>query len=380
MRRDFPHPALSGGSLSVTLRGASLGCGGMKGKDMAIATWEMNRERLLDKLTANPDVRILEHRTKEEWLRARQNYVTASDVATLMGRSSYSGLYRLAHEKMGLLDNTERDETEWQRAGHYLEPAIAQWYADDTGRAICDPGDYTLVTNDKFPGMAATLDRLAYDSRLGLGVLEMKNRGLTTSDDWRSEVPENVRIQIQAQLLITGLKWGSAAALVGGNQFYWADVFSNRAFQASMIMRVSRFWSDLANGILPQPGQHPDDEAVLAELHPNDNGETVVLEAEFRSVYEELLDIKSQMDALERRKSALQAAIKERLGDNTYGVGPGFQFSLKTQSRAEQLTIKPSSEAEKQEIIKALKKIRVKANVTSGTSFRVLRMKEIENG
>ena len=89
-----------------------------------------------------------------EWMRL----MTASKVAAVLGLSPWESRYSLWHRMAGLIDpQPENDE---KIRGHYLEPAVAQWFADQHPETIQQPGG-TWAHPDR-PWQATTPDRLLH--------------------------------------------------------------------------------------------------------------------------------------------------------------------------------------------------------------------------
>src|SRR5258708_39003862 len=65
---------------------------------------------------------------REEWLAARRQGITASEVAAVMGFSSWESPYSLFYRKTG--DLPEQGDNEAMRLGRYLEDYVCQPFAE----------------------------------------------------------------------------------------------------------------------------------------------------------------------------------------------------------------------------------------------------------
>jgi len=262
--------------------------------------------------------------TEPEWLAMRKLLVTASEASAICNRNSYMGLVRLWYLKAGLIE-PDGIQSEVQEAGHRLEPVISAWFMDETGRQVIDPGDFCLFTHPKYPGIGATLDRIQLDGDR-VGILELKNVTEYKAQDWRDgRIPEHAMIQAQMQMLVTGLTWGSIAALIGGNKFLWRDVEANPRFQAAIVRRVAEFWRSIKEGVAPEPTGHATDAETLDEVYGDDGG-IIDVGANLRNVYDELEEIALTKKPLIKREEDLKAIVKARMGDATRAIGIGYEF------------------------------------------------------
>lgn len=124
-----------------------------------------------------------------EWLRLRHSLpcVGASSAGCFYGVHPFRSLGDLAAEKLGP-PPTDDVNTAAQSRGHYLEPAIRNWYSDKIGVPIVEP-DVMYVNG----AIAATLDGEFVGS--DTDVIECK----TTREDWSYGIPAFVRCQAVAQ-------------------------------------------------------------------------------------------------------------------------------------------------------------------------------------
>jgi putative phage-type endonuclease len=188
-------------------------------------------------------------KTRKEWEAEIQKTIGSSAVATIMGANPWDTPLQLYGRMRGELPAKER--TVAMRAGHAAESLIAQLYSEETGRVVHDPGDYTIQTNPDYPWLHCTVDRFS-QRRDGEGVVEGKNVGWRLRNDWLDGTPVYVQMQIQEQLAVTGLAWGSAAALLGGQEFVYEDHERNGAFIGVMLKKTKEFWERVQNGDPPE--------------------------------------------------------------------------------------------------------------------------------
>jgi len=278
---------------------------------------------------------------ESEWLAGRRGYITASEASVICNANSYSGRLKLWYEKAGIeFPYDDGDGGNKRReAGHRLENVIADWFSDDAGFTVVDPGDFALFTNPKYPGIAATLDRIFIDPAYGPGVLELKNPSEYRRDEYSNgQIPLHAQIQAQIQMLVTGLDHGVVAYLIGGWDFGWVPVKANPKFQAAIVRKISEFWKSIKAGTPPQPDGHPTDNEVLDRVHPNADGD-ILVGIELRDVYDEMVGIDEALRPLEKRKEELKAMVKSRMGEAQRAIGEGYVFSRSVSTSKAKLEI-----------------------------------------
>lgn len=281
--------------------------------------------------------------TREEWLAERKTGLGGSDVPVVLGLVPSKTPFQLWAEKCDLLPEEDLAATieavDW---GLRLQGEICKGFADRTGREVVDAHPYEIIRDDEHPFLFASLDAL--QAREGeLGVLEAKNVGTYMAHDWADgNTPLRYQVQVQAQLRCTEFRWGSIAALVGGNKLVYRDLQRDDQFLESAIPHLQEFWWHVQNRVPPPVDASPITARVLATLHPDDDGSTVELPAEAQAWHEALTtakeEIKRQQDIAKLNENKLRAAI----GSSTFGQLPGGEcYSFKTQTR-KSYTVKDS--------------------------------------
>lgn len=92
---------------------------------------------------------VIRPKDRAEWLEYRKDGIGSSEVATILGLNPWETPYQLWRRKKGL--DAPKDETFAMKAGHYLEDAVSQFWADATGREVIksSAGDWLFKNNEK---------------------------------------------------------------------------------------------------------------------------------------------------------------------------------------------------------------------------------------
>lgn len=263
--------------------------------------------------------------TRDEWLDKRHLSIGASEVSAVLGLSPWKSTYALWAEKAGLAP-LDGEETDAQRWGLLLEDAICEEYTVQTGRKIIDHGRYATRYSQTCPVLSCTLDREveAIDNR-GPGVLEVKNVGPYKDAEWHDAPPLIYQVQAQAQLEVTGYRWGSLAVLIGGQKFRWIDVERDDGFIAVMRKKCLEFWNLVTTRTAPPIDGSDSTANVLRRMFPNDCGEAVALPGDALDWDAQVHAANAAIKEAEDKKQEAMNKILEAIGPATFGVLPAGQ-------------------------------------------------------
>jgi putative phage-type endonuclease len=277
----------------------------------------------------SPGSSITDKAKRAAWLKERQSGIGASDAAAVFGLSPYKSPLALYFEKRGEVDvpESEREALYW---GRILQSPIARRYEYETDRKVEEPDPYEIRRHATHPFMIATLDALAMPTPIGkqppngaggMGVVEIKNAGFFKREDWRDEPPLAFQIQAQHQMFVTGAQWASIAALVGGVEFFWADLARHNGFIEVLLNRLGEFWEKVQAGTPPPADASESTRQLLKQLYPKDNGEIITLASKpWANVDDELVRIKAEQKKLQERRDELENQLKLAIGKATAAV------------------------------------------------------------
>jgi putative phage-type endonuclease len=251
-----------------------------------------------------------------EWLQL----MTASKVAAVLGLSPFESRYSLWQRMAGHLPPVP--ESTVMRRGHYLEPAVRAWYADQhPDLAITETGTWRSLDDPRF---AATPDGLAHGDAPAPILLEFK----TASDDsqWgkagTDEIPPAYRVQVMWGLHVLGLRTAHVAVLTAFLEFR-EYVISYDDFEAGLLVdAVTEFLDSITTGTAPDLDGHDETYRAVRALHPDIDDTAVELPADVAVAYAEAV---AAIEAAEAAKTAASAAVIDAMGSArraTYGGAP----------------------------------------------------------
>jgi len=274
------------------------------------------------------------------WLKERRNLLTASDIASIFGANPFKSELALWAEKTGAIERDE-SESEVMAWGKEIQGAIGRRFAQKSGRRVTAAPRYTIYVHPEMEFLGATLDFWEEDTEKGRGVLETK----ATTIRWEEDAPIGYQIQLQCQLAVTGLRYGSLCAFQGmWKPPAWVDYERNEAFIKRLISKAEAFWWRVKTKNAP-PVENDGSESTreaLAALYPKDTGLQVALPPDAIEWTRELELFKAQTKVLEEQIRARENALKAAIGDASLGVLPdGTSWSWKEQIRIDPPRLEP---------------------------------------
>lgn len=279
--------------------------------------------------------------SEEHWLSLRRQDLTSTDIAALFGLSPYKTAFELWHEKRSG-ESQAFVENERMRWGNRLEAAIAETLAEQQGWSIRPFKEYGRlpelrigssfdfrIMTDTPPGNDMPRDRES-DS-----ILEIKNvdwlrfkQGWTVESDW-IEAPAHIELQLQHEMLVSGLRRGFLGVLVGGNDTRLIERHADDAVHAAILQRAAKFWKSIDDNDPPSPVM-PDDAATVIRLNSHAEPGTL-LDARGNGAITELvreyIRIKNEAKDLDGIAEAMKAQLLEQIGEHEKVIGDGFKIS-----------------------------------------------------
>lgn len=305
--------------------------------------------------------------THEEWLRQRQNFITASGYASIIGANPYQTPYEYWEEKKAAIPRISED-TERMEIGRIIEGFIAEYWSSKFNRKV--QKDNKIRISKDYP-MAVNMDRVILkENERTPGYLECKNvdlwvyNGWDTGPDGEKLAPVYYYTQVMFGLAVTGYEFGYHAILVGGNHL----VSIRYERDEKLIQEIKNFskewWERYILG-----DEVPDKMVTDFRNTPiEDIKGTIEASQEFILKHKLLLEAKSELAKWNDRKKDLESQVQELIGDNETVTYLGQEIATwKGQSRinVDQKRLKE----EKPEIFNEYSAV---------SQFRVLRQKNIK--
>lgn len=214
-----------------------------------------------------------------EWLRC----ISASKVAAVLGLSPYESRFSLYHRMRGTVAATP--DTDLTRRGHYLEPAIRAWFADQHP-------DWAVQTTGSWRHPERAWQTASPDGLIvlpGGGIEGFEAKSATSDDEWgevgTDQVPVGVRAQIQWQMDTIGTRRTHVAVLSAFLEFREYVVDYDPADVAVIREECAAFLGQVEGGQQPSVDAHAQTYVALRELHPEIDDVRVEIPMDLANAY-----------------------------------------------------------------------------------------------
>lgn len=270
---------------------------------------------------------------KAHWLGLRAEDMTSTEVPALYNLSPYTTVFEVWHaNKNGdILTIDENDRMKW---GNRLEEAIAKGVAEDHGWEVAPLKEYCRLDGLR---MGCSFDYVILEGGEKKAILEIKNvdamiyrEGWEVDEDGDVEAPAHIEMQVQYQMLISGIDRAYIAALVGGNEVALLEREADKDVHASIMARVEKFWQSIDNNAPPKPNFELDAEFIsklYGYAEPNKIADPTE-RIDFLAVeYKREADLAK---AHEKQRKAIKAEILTLIGEAEKCKGNQYSISAKT--------------------------------------------------
>ena len=310
--------------------------------------------------TQNQGSPAIVHSARDQWLLERRELVTASDCAAIIGEDPRRGPLAVYASKVG---DVEAVETRPMLRGRRFEGAIADEYADQTGRPVASLGEFETTRHPLISWLGATLDRLTESVEACPGplpmladlhpgtdpVLGVRGRvplqikmAIGSAHDWKDEPPLGYIVQVQVEMACIGSPWGALAALVGPGPLATVDLIRDDAFFAALVPQLERFRWHVANRIPPEADGKPGTSAAIRRLWAGEDGETVPLDGEAERLVSEWEAAKGRTEAADATATELENRLRARLAGASFGALPDGRFLTRRLTKRSGYSVEPT--------------------------------------
>lgn len=262
-------------------------------------------------------LRLVDTRTLDrgQWLEVRRGGIGSSDAATAVGLNPYKSPLELWLEKTGRQSaNDEQPGMDDPRFwGTLLEPYVAVAYQQKTGRKVRRIN--AVLQHPTMPFMLANIDREVVGEP-EVQILECKTAGEFGSRLWKDGVPEYVQLQVQHQLAVTGKDAADVAVLLCGQDLQVHRIERDDDIIARLVVLETRFWECVETDTPPAADGSESAARALRQLYPgNDTGLDFTGDTGLNQAFDELAELRSELETRQQRAEALKQALQQAMGD-----------------------------------------------------------------
>lgn len=290
------------------------------------------------------------------WLAARRPLVTASEMAAVLGMSSYDSPFSLWWKKQP--DWPHPEQSLQMHIGRKLEAVIGELWSEGHPEAgLWRPGA-SLWVHPTETWMGATPDYLAVFPHAitppvstttkitGVYVEPVECKSDEGGDGWgkagTDEVPEHHLVQVIVQCLVLGVPRGRIMRLSGKRTTeYVIAVADHDDLVARIITEGRTFHTTLETGVAPDIDAHEATARTLSDLYPEADPEVEVEISE--TLHKELRDAKQAVKDAKALETFAVNRLRDLLGRDKakYATVDGRRVAVRSIYKRQGYVVKP---------------------------------------
>lgn len=267
---------------------------------------------------------------RADWLAKRKEGIGASDVAGILGLSTWATPFTVWADKTKDLEDDPNESMYW---GKVLEDVVVDEFEQRIGLHV--HGRQWLVHHPDHPWVMCTIDGWAEESPVEdeddwnlhsvdpLALVEVKTDAGFGA--WNDGPPDHVRIQCLWQMFTTGVHTLTyVPTLHGGRRFEIYEVEWDEGLAEKIFLRVSE-WRDrfILGGETPEPDESPATTKLIGDLWDVDEGVSIELSSHMAADLEALRGWKREKAAAEKEVKRLENRLKVALQEAEVGTVAG---------------------------------------------------------
>ncbi len=255
-----------------------------------------------------------------EQVAARQGKIGGSDAAAACGLSPFLSARELYYILRGEM---ERDPIDPINAfiGHQLEPMVADWVRERTGRKIHDY--HRTRRNKRFPWAVAHPDRIYPGLKRGLEI-----KTAATPEGWGPDdsnvVPDHVLMQATHYTEVFNFDgWDVATFFLVSREFRFYPLDRDEAFGANLMATERTFMEHVKAGTPPEwDYNHPTTLDLMKQVYPGTDGTSIDLPPEALDWWNVIADARKQRKSYDDVIRGGKAHILALMGTHALGYCP----------------------------------------------------------
>ncbi len=283
--------------------------------------------------------RIAYNVSEAAWLELRAQDLTSTDVAALFNVSPYLTYFDLWHRKhdQATVPFQMNDRVKW---GSRMEAVIATGIAEDQGWMVrpmkeyirldglrlgssfdfCILGGLDVPTEDA--PIVVTADGTPY--LFPVSLLEIKavdwlqhKQKWIVHEDGEIEAPLHIELQVQHQMLVSGVPRAKLGVMIGGNQVQLLTREAIPDYQQMILQKAAAFWQSVDDHVEPSP-DFPEDLDTVKRLYGyGDPGKYLEAsdDAEIRALCEDYVAAAAAVKEAEALKDTAKGKLLMAIGE-----------------------------------------------------------------
>lgn len=296
------------------------------------------------------------------WLHARLSGIGGSEIAAIIGESSWDSPFSIWQLKTGQVAIDAKPQSEQARWGNLLEDVVLAEWSHRTGRSYVKLP--VILCSNTVPFAFANIDGFEISSEETVditvanvegcytcdlcyngntyfctipkivGLCEVKTTSLYNGNAWDTgEIPYHYICQTTWYQAVTGIHTCEIMCLVGGQHLYNYVVPYMPDLVERLFTTGGTFWNVNVKQLI-QPELTAADLERLQEAIPDDDTEPVILEDEgSNNLAVAYVQLRDQLSGLKKVQNAIKAKLLDALGKNTQAVTTEHTLVIQRSSR-----------------------------------------------
>lgn len=275
------------------------------------------------------------YQNSPEWHAERRTMIGSSDAPAILGQSPYAGPFDVWRSKVEEPRGDEGKgpaEIESMSWGHRLEDAVAKAWADETGHRIRRSN--RIIRHAHHPILGASLDREVIGEPW---IIEVKLRRSSKGFGERGTalIPNDIWIQVQHQMMVTGKLFAVVVVLFGGQTLRWYNIERDPEFIGRWELAAVDWWEKyVVTKTAPQVDGSKSSGRYLSDRFRQDAGERIVATPEVELWLGDYAHALRELEETAARVELLKQRIMDFMGKASEMSGPGFTVKWRTSKAA----------------------------------------------
>lgn len=240
----------------------------------------------------------------DEWKEERRKSLGASEVAAIMGLSKWNTPLDVYKSKHGV----DRDfDPLLAFIGHESEVIIANWVGRFSGIDV-ELLPAFMARSTLEPYLHASFDRVSENP---FTTWQFKTAHQYTGHQWDEGIPTDIRVQVQAEMVVAGTRRAAVVVWIGGREFrlFWEDR-DDRFIDTQMLPAIREFHRRVMENDPPEPSTL----AEHADMYPSEAREVEASEVAMEAV-ERRAVLLSDIQSMQEEADALRLTIANYMED-----------------------------------------------------------------
>lgn len=246
----------------------------------------------------------------------------ASEAAACCGLSRYETPFELYLRKRGEI--SPKEETDAMRLGKMLEPIVIGEFGRRTGWEV--DAHVPMLISKRHPCIGATPDAwvtVGKECRTMDAKTTSFRRAEEFGEEWTDELPDDILLQVQQQLFVSGCEIGHVAVLLDGRTLQCYTVEANEQLQEVIVEAELEMLDRITRGDPPEPTyNHKSTNELLKALYGVDPNTEVILSDDAAAAWYGRETLKEQIKDLESQVEELTNILLHRIGNAASAIMP----------------------------------------------------------